>query len=501
MTGHTPSTKTNIIANFAGKAWSGIINLAFVPLYIKFLGIEAYGLIGIFVSLIALLSILDMGLSATLNRELARLAALPNTEREARNLTRTFEVIYWAAGVLIGLIVLALAPVISLNWIQARSLPRETVQHALMMMGLIVAIQWPCSLYAGGLAGLQRQVLMNIIRSAIGTIQAVGAVLVLWLVSPTIYAYFTWQLVVSIVQTAVFAYSLRKSLPEYDGKTVFDRSLVAKNFRFAAGMTGISLVVTILTQADKVILSKILPLNLFGYYILAVNVGSMVNYLVHPVATAVFPKYSQLANPNTRKELAAFYHKGCQITSIIVLPAAVTLVFFANDILMLWLRDAATVQNASGIVKIIVIGSTLNALMTLPYNLQLAHGWTRLSFYKNVLSVLLLIPLLLVLVHAWSTQGAALVWVILNAGYFLIEVPLMHRMILKGEMKHWYLNDVGIPLLVTLFIVAFSRLFYIRSDSPLETVLWIAATGTLALVTTVLALPASRTWLLKGAAR
>lgn len=33
------STRSNIIANFAGKAWTGIINIPFVPFYIKFLGI------------------------------------------------------------------------------------------------------------------------------------------------------------------------------------------------------------------------------------------------------------------------------------------------------------------------------------------------------------------------------------------------------------------------------------------------------------------------------
>jgi len=43
--------KRNIIANFAGQGWTALMALAFVPLYIKFLGIEAYGLIGFFAML------------------------------------------------------------------------------------------------------------------------------------------------------------------------------------------------------------------------------------------------------------------------------------------------------------------------------------------------------------------------------------------------------------------------------------------------------------------
>ena len=47
----------------------------FIPIYISYLGIESYGLIGLFIILQGLLSLLDMGLSPTLNREMARFRA------------------------------------------------------------------------------------------------------------------------------------------------------------------------------------------------------------------------------------------------------------------------------------------------------------------------------------------------------------------------------------------------------------------------------------------
>ncbi len=78
--------KKNIAANFAGSIWQALIGLVFIPLYIKFMGIESWGLIGIFVTLQAIFGILDMGLSSTLNREMARLSVLPGKEQEMRNL-------------------------------------------------------------------------------------------------------------------------------------------------------------------------------------------------------------------------------------------------------------------------------------------------------------------------------------------------------------------------------------------------------------------------------
>jgi O-antigen/teichoic acid export membrane protein len=40
--------KRNLIANYLGQGWTALVGLAFIPLYIKYLGIEAYGLIGLF---------------------------------------------------------------------------------------------------------------------------------------------------------------------------------------------------------------------------------------------------------------------------------------------------------------------------------------------------------------------------------------------------------------------------------------------------------------------
>ena len=87
------------------------MSLAFVPLYIKFMGIESYGIVGIFASLQAIFSLLDMGLSTTLNRELARLSAIPSREQEMRDLLRTLEIIYWGLAVVVGIAVAGLSDI------------------------------------------------------------------------------------------------------------------------------------------------------------------------------------------------------------------------------------------------------------------------------------------------------------------------------------------------------------------------------------------------------
>jgi hypothetical protein len=146
--------KQNIFANFAGNGWTALMSLAFVPLYIKFMGIESYGLVGIFVTLLALFGLLDMGLSTTLNRELARLSALPDKAQDMRNLVRTLELPYWDMAFVIGIAVIGLSKPIAFYWVNVDELSPATVQQALMIMGVVVAFRWPTILYSGGLMGL-----------------------------------------------------------------------------------------------------------------------------------------------------------------------------------------------------------------------------------------------------------------------------------------------------------------------------------------------------------
>ena len=477
-----PSVRSNIIANFAGKAWAGIFSLAFVPLYIKLMGVEVYGLLGIFMSLSALLSLLDMGLSATLSRELSKLSTAENSTQESRNLVRTLEAVYWGIGILIGIAVVTLAPLITKYWINSSSVSSETVEQALIIMGASIAFQWPGAIYSGGLMGLQRQVVLNVIRSVTVTVQHGGAVLVLLFISPSIVSFFLWQAFVGLLATIALAVWLWKSLPRSKHRAKFDSGLLIKNWRFATGMTGISLVVVVLTQLDKIILSKILTLEMFGYYMLAFNVANALSGLVAPIFYAIYPRFTQLATVGDDDNLAILYHKGCMLLSVLVLPTAITIAIFAKEILTLWLGDPIAVQNAHQILTLLMIGTALNAVMTLPYALQLAHGWTRLAFYKNVIAVVLLVPLMVWMVQMYQGVGAAWVWIILNLGYLIFEVPIMHRRLLKGEMGKWYGRDIILPIVIVTIIGLVGRVILPVDSSKLITLLGVLSIFALSFV-------------------
>lgn len=487
----------NLLANVAGRTWATLLGLLFVPVYIRLMGIESYGLIGVFLSVAALLSVLDMGLSPTLSRELARLSVDTSSEsaRESRDLVRTFEVVFWVTGAAIGVLLAIIAGLVARHWVTASTIPLETIERAFVIMGLVIAVQWPSAVYDGGLTGLQHQVRLNGIRVAMATLQNVGAVLILWLVSPSILAYFAWQGLISLAQTLLLRRSLWRSLPP-GGKSAFGASLLRKHSRFAAGMTGITVTSIILTQSDKIILSKLVALDVFGYYVLASTVAYSLTYLVTPIFSALFPRFSQVFAAHVDEaSLSALYHRSAQWVSALVLPAAAVLTLFTDEVILLWTGNPVIVANAAPLARLLTIGSCLNALMFMPYLLQVASGWTRLAFLKNVVAVVVLVPLLTWGVSRYGAVAGAAAWIALNLCYVLIEVPLMHRRLLARDMWSWYRLALAVPLVAVLGVASISRALLPRdAPSPL-TALWIVATGAAALVAASLAMPATRAWL------
>ena len=130
-----------------------------------------------------------------------------------RDLVRTLEIPYWLVGLVIAATVVLASPLIAYHWVQVKDLSPSSVQTAIMLMGLCVAFQWPIGLYSGGLMGLQRQVLLNGINVVMATFRGLGGVLILWLVSPTVEAFFSWQIAVGATQVGLIAFFLRRSLP------------------------------------------------------------------------------------------------------------------------------------------------------------------------------------------------------------------------------------------------------------------------------------------------
>lgn len=448
-------TKINIIANFTGRFVIASLGIVFVPVYLRYLSVEIYGIIGFFTSIQAFLFLLDGGISPTLNREAARLSAFPEKARELGDLSRTLEILCWGVAFAACVVALLASPLAAQYWLASENISPETIRRALMIMSVALAFQWTAGFYTGGLQGLQEQKLQNVISIVWFVVRSFGAFFVLAYVSPTIEAFLLWQLATTALYCFLLAVFYWRKLPRATEKPRFNPTLLKEVWRYAAGMAGTSVVVLILTQTDKLILSKMLTLENFGYYALAVTLaGTGIGMIVGSISTVYFPQFSQTVAQDKISEMRELYHRACQVMSFFLIPTVCALAFFSYEILLIWTGKPKIAENTYLLLTLVAVGTGLNGLMHLPYYAQLAFGITKIGFWQNVIAVIFLIPFMIYTTYYYGAVGGALSWALLNFSYTIIGLQIMHRMVLPGELKKWYLIDVGLPLVLAVIINA-----------------------------------------------
>lgn len=439
-----------MLAGLSSSIWTALVGLAVVPFYLKYLGIDAYGLIGFFMTTQAVLSLLDMGMAPTINREVARCAGAGNIQ-EAGTLLHSLAIIYWSMAFVIALLVVALAPLIAEFWLQSNRLSPQTISHAVMLMGIVVACRWPVGLYQGALIGAQRLTVSSGISILMVTISSLGAVLILAFISPTIEAFFVWQACVSFFYAVTVRFAAWKVLVRRRNLS-FDIDNIKRIWRFSAQAGLIALFGLVLTQLDKIILSKTLGLNGYGHYMLATVCASSIYILVNPIFNIAYPKFSNLVAQEKNVDLLGHYHMISRLLATMVFPTAMLAILLSKELITLWTGNIAIAVNVAPLVSFLVFGYALHGIMHMPYALMLAYGEVRLVYLIYIPLAILMLPLTTILSINYGAFGGAFAQLLLFVFYTLLGTLVIHKHFLKGSASKWLLHDVGEPLGVSILL-------------------------------------------------
>lgn len=445
-----PSLRLNIVANFLGRFSGMALGILFTPFYIHFLGIEAYGLIGFYLTLQGSMTFLEMGLGRACNRELARLSGQGRGAADAMRTTlRTLELVYWVIALCVGGGLALLSPWIASTWLETVVVSQQALADLLVIIAWVIALRWPVGLYQGALMGLQQHVILNLLQVSLSLLMGGGAVLALWRISATIETYFVWQLMANGLGVVLFAFLAWRKMPRFRLIPRPSFHVLRQIYQFAAGVGFNAVLGTVLRQADKLILSAMLPMKQFGYYALASLIAQVVAMVADVVSNAAYPRFSQLLGADAAEDqIAKLYHLVSQMVAVLIIPFALSLALYSEEALYVYTGDNEIAQNTAVIFSILVMAKMLHASMIVPYALQLAYGWVKLSIYLNIISVVWLLPALYWGVQQYGATGAALAWLMVTIGYVLIGLPLMHRKLLPGQAWRWFSSALLLPATV-----------------------------------------------------
>lgn len=426
-------------AGLLSSGWLATLSLVLAPIYVHLLGIESYGLIGLYTAALAIGGILDVALSATVSREFAWKQARPGEQHEIGPLLRSVEIVYWIAIAGLTLVLLVAVFVFGTGWMRASALPDEQIRGALVLMLLSLAIQLPSGLYTASLIGLHRQARAAALLAGFGTLRGLGAALVAWGVSDDIRAFFLWHVVVGLTQITWLRWQAWLHVRALGGQPRFATASLM-SIRYAAGaMFLITVLGVMLSQMDKVVLVFLVPLESLGHYTLAWGLASGLTIIATPIAQGFGARFSALASAKHQQELEKQINMASQLTYALVIPPALTLSLFAESILMAWVRHADVAMAAAVPLSLLALGTAMVAC-TYPLLIALyAKKEFKPALLIQLVCVLLFFPLLLWLADSWGILGAALCWSIYGAGlfvtYFILTTIRHSRRLFMGLLK------------------------------------------------------------------
>ncbi len=421
------------------------MQLLAVPFYINGLGAEAFGLVMFVVSLQAVLAVLDMGMSTTVNREVSRYGTSDRKEGddwEIRALIRSLELVYLGMSATIVLTFLMVGRWISAWWLKSEHLDPQTLTQAVILSGVMIALRLPGSLYTGVIRGQERQVSLNLITCAFALMKTAASVFIIFQVTANIVVFCAVQLVFVGLETAFLAgYAWRL----FGGFLLQPMRIGMRSLRsikkYAIGIGWITAFAMVIKQVDRIVVSKMETMEMLGYYSTATLVGMTAVRLVQPLQSAIFPRFSGLAAEGDIVTLSSLFHKSAAMSVFAGAPIACLLVFFSPDILWLWTRSPGLVENGWPVLSITGAAVLFNLAMSVPFALQLAVGLTWLPLRMNGIGAALMIPVTVVTVSRYGISGAALGWLMFNIAYYLVLPNVLFRHVLVGERWRWVFRD------------------------------------------------------------
>ena len=435
----------NIIYNFFGQGLLLVLGFVAVKYIFKQLGEDALGIIYFSAMMNAVLcAVLEMGICSTTVREVS--VHFKSEPEYIKNLIRTFSLFYWSAYALLMIGIFFLAPVIVERWINLKTMDSATAIYVLRILGIASLVALPKSFYTSLLRGLQQMEFNNFIDVVTSGLQQFGTILILALGGNLVHVVYWFTtcyglgIVTYLIVSAHF-FSLRAIVPGYSSP------VVKRNLGFASRMMSISIIATIHTQADKVIISKLLPISTVGYYGVAYSNVSKGTLLTGAISQAAFPSFSALFNAGDRDALMTQYRKLQDLLCCGIVPILAAIPFALLP-LFSYILNEETARVLLLPTTLICVGFYMNGTLNIPYVFTLAVGRPGIVARMNFYALFVVLPVTALSIYFFGLTGAGLSWVFYHIFAYLYGVPRICSECLKIPVWNWYLHILKIFVLI-----------------------------------------------------
>ena len=273
-------------------------------------------------------------------------------------------------------------------------------------------------------------------------------------------------------------------LPWSPARLRFDFRLFRASWRFTFTVWLSIVIGQLILLSDKIVMSAVLPLDLFGLYSIAFTVASMVQRLATPFSNAYLPHFVELVEKRSFEPLSQAYHLASRLASAVVICAGF-LLLYAQPIMLLLTADPAKAGIIAPVFAMLAAANILAALMVLPQMLQIACGAPWIALRINSLQVVPYVALLVLLAPRIGMYAPAGLWLAAASANLPLMTIMTHRIVLQGQACGWFKRAILLPALAAAAVLGAGAIVA-PAPSPVALLPWLAVNYALALAAALL---------------
>ena len=451
--------RLNAIANFFGRVAVAGAALLELPVYLAHLGPAAAGVIAFNATIYASLSIFESGFTALLNYAVPERAITAGLHKFSV-LSRTLEIISWTIAAIFLGGAFVLGEVVKSDELAATHIAFLPVAA---LMALSTGFAFIGAVYCGILRATEDQVVSNSLSSGLILFRAIFAVAAVILfhagVLVVLGVYSLFALIYSGVARVVAFRRAGVDLTQLN--RIEMKAAIGPHLKFLLHMLYVKFTGVLSSQGDRVVASMSFSLETFGYYAIAMTLASRLNVLATPVQMAVWPRFAaQFREGGETPAAKTFYHKSMQASLLVMLPAAIVIISMPHQVLFGWTGNHQLAMTMALPLSLLATGSLASGLYQIPYAAQISTGWGSLTSTLTTSLAPLAIVLMFLLASRFGPIALGSIVAVRDLVFLIVGSFWMHQKLLKGEERKFFLNDIGVTVVIALLSpIVFLSLF------------------------------------------
>ena len=434
--------------NLVGVGLPTLVGIAAVPILLRGLGTEKFGILTLYWALIGSLSLFDLGLGRALTQVVASTLAVPGSRDGVGRVAVTGLILMTIWGIAVGVALAFLAPTLVTNWLRVSDSIRPEAIASLRLL----AVGIPTVVTSAGVRGLleafQQFRLSNLIRIPLGLVTFAGPVIILPF-SHSLVAIVSILVVARIIALiAYFMASLRF--------IVLHRAITATQVRAALSLVRMGLWMSVsnilgpaLVYADRFLISGLVSVSAVAYYAVPFDVLTRLLVIPSAIAGVTFPAFATSFASDQARTTKIFLF-ATKATAAVMFVLVLGVVAFGHQLLVYWVGPTFA-DHSGSILKWLAIGVLCNGVAQIPFSLLQGIGRADLTAKLHVAETLVYLPVLWVLVGHSGIEGAAFAWAI-RVGADLLLLTGLSVALLKPPPRA--IGQLGLAALVVVVCFA-----------------------------------------------